>query len=375
MTGRIVALDAARVRVSDRTEWTFIRVRTDCDRVGIGECSDSGSLAELCAALAAAEPAIRGLHVPRDRAVLQQRLRSQLAAFAPLTSRTVTGALGLALWDLTGQMLEIPLWALFGGDSAPEPVRLYANINRAVIDRRPASFGVVAAAAVADGFTAVKCAPFDAHGLDPKQRRLVGVAAISEVRAAVGEDTTVLVDLHHQLTYDDLLAILPDLERYNVGWLEDAVELDRPDRVFDLARRTVIPLAGGELAATPSDVVPALMGKGLAVVLPDIKHAGGPSKVRDIAVVAAALGAEVSLHNPTGPVATAASVHLVGALPAFTVLEFAYGEASHRGELINPVERPLAGALAVPDGPGLGVSFDDSRVQFGPPRSLIAPPQ
>jgi galactonate dehydratase len=90
--------------------------------------------------------------------------------------------------------------------------------------------------------------------------------------------------------------------------------------------------------------------------MPDLKHAGGPEPALELARAATQAGAEVSLHNPSGPVATAASLHASAAAGA-KLLELAYGEVPWRGAVIDPPEEPKDGRLAIPTTTGLGVSL------------------
>lgn len=269
---------------------------------------------------------------------------------------TVVGALEMGLADLAAQRSGQPLWQLLGG-KAVGTVRLYANINRALHSRTPEEHGMVARMAAEAGFSAVKCAPFD-HLPPPSSDVKVGLECLQAVRKAVGPDVDVMVDVHHRLTYAAVLEALPVFEELGLAWLEDAVHIEDLEKLEDLAGRTSIPLAGGEQYWEIDDVARAA-AHGLRVVMPDVKHAGGLWRAKRMCE--AVKPVSVSFHNPSGPIGTIASGHLSVACPGAQILEYAFGEVPWRPDCTVPPEGIVAGALTLPDGPGLG-----ARVIAGP---------
>jgi galactonate dehydratase len=183
------------------------------------------------------------------------------------------------------------------------------------------------------------------------------------VREAIGSRVELLVDAHRRLTMPAVLSIVAALESLEVGWLEDAAAFDRIDDLRRLKAATRIPLAGGEQALSLEEIAPACDAGVLDIVMPDVKHAGLAGTL-GIARYAAARGLRTSLHNPTGPIATAASLHAAAVLPDFTRLEFMCGELPDRGSLVTPAERPRSGRLGVPSGPGLGAALDLTGTSF-----------
>jgi galactonate dehydratase len=117
------------------------------------------------------------------------------------------------------------------------------------------------------------------------------------------------------------------------------------------------PLAGGELAANVAEVDQALRAGVLGYLLPDVKHSGGPQRVARLIAEAEAAGVGISLHNPSGPVGTVASIHLCAALAPNSPLELMVGEAGDHPGPALPVDRVVDGFLPVPDGDGLGAGL------------------
>ncbi|WP_035849797.1 enolase C-terminal domain-like protein [Kitasatospora azatica] len=312
--------------VSGRTDWLLLRLTDEDGVTGWGECSDAGPLPAVARVLAGGEA-------------------------DPFTHRTVLGAIRQAQADQCARRAGVPLWQWLGGTGPAAEVELYANLNRAPGGRAPSELAGTAAAAVRAGFRTVKLAPFDTPGGDRLAH--LGLARVQAVRAAVGPDVRVLVDCRERLPLAELLPLLEPFARLGVGWLEDGVGISRPAELAELRRRTEIPLAGGEFADHPCQL--AAVDGLLDIVLPDVKHAGGPRQA--LALARAAGPARVSLHNPAGPVATLHSAHLAALLPA-EPLEFAFGEVPWRAELLTAPERIGDGRLTLPDGPGLGAEPD-----------------
>ena len=113
----------------------------------------------------------------------------------------------------------------------------------------------------------------------------------------------------------------------------------------------------GERLRTPTDFDRLLIQTHVDYILPDVKHVGGLSGLKKIATLAAARNVSVTPHNPSGPVATAASVQCMASVPNFAILEYAWGEVEWRASLIEPPEKIVNGSIEVPDRAGLGITL------------------
>lgn len=352
---RIAAIDLQPVPVSPRTTWQLIVVRDTDGRTGLGECSDGGSAARVARLGRRFQAALRDDKLDAAHARLDALLAGLDASLSGerFAARTVAGGLATAFADLAAQRAETPLWEWLGAvGRPPRTVELYANLNRSLGARRPGDFARQARAAVDNGFRAVKIAPFD-HLTGPNRPR-AGIERAWATRDAIGPHAGLMIDIHHALSLDELLGIAGELAALDPRWVEDAVGLHDLASLRAIREAVGAPLAGGELAAGVAEIAPALDAGLIDVVMPDIKHAGGPAAALELAAAARAAGAAVSLHNPSGPIATAASIHTSIAAGA-TLLEYAYGEVSWRGDLVVPSERPVGGRLRVPVAPGLGL--------------------
>ena len=339
---RVQRAELHHVAVSGRTDWLLLRI-TDSDGVsGWGECSDAGPLTAVLREL-------------RELAAWGQ----QAPDVGEFTRRTIAGAIEQAELDQAARRAGRPLrdvlaeaGASLGGAGAPagavpaDSVELYADLNRAPGGRAPAEVAATALAAVRAGFRTVKLAPFDTPGGD--RLGYLGLARVQAVREAVGDDVTILVDCHERLSLEDLTPLLEPFAELGIGWLEDGVGIDRPADLARLRGLTGLTLAGGGLAHR-IEQVEAAAGL-LDVLLPDVKHAGGPLAAL---ALARATDARISPRNSSGPVATLHSAHLAAAIGAGP-LAYAFGEVPWRAAVTGGREQIRDGRLILPAGPGLG---------------------
>jgi galactonate dehydratase len=356
----------------------LVEVETDDGSVGLGEASQSrndvGVVEEV--------RQLRDRYVGEDPLDLIERRRSLLDW--PYNGRTLfaaVSALEQALWDLCGQRLGVPVYQLLGG-RAIDRARAYANIGYAAQGSDPDAVASVAQQAVEQGFEAVKLYPFgmrpsSAAGNAGKRRWIDhGVETVRAVRAAVGPETDVLIDLMHQ--FDDAKEVrdlLRRLEVCDLFWVEDPFLRDDPMQLAELRGKIAPRLAGGAPHLTRHDWLPLLEARALDVVMPDVKWMGGISQVRLLAAMAESYGATVAPHNASGPVATAASVHAAVTMANFTILEYAWGAPAWRSSLTRETERIDAGHFPLPTAPGLGVTIDAgvAAEHASPPRRLAEP--
>jgi galactonate dehydratase len=357
---RIEHVEFRGVNVTPRTNWCFLEVRTEDGLAGIGECT----LANHEAPLAAEAARLATGAVGQDA-----RHRNRLARLIPhapggLVAATILSAFDQALADLAAQRAGQPLHLFLGG-ALRDPVRLYANVNRGADPRSPAGFAAAARRAVAEGFRAVKLAPFEPlvweDGFCETNRAAYaeGLARIAAVREAVGPDIAVMVDAHWRFSPGGAAALIGDLAEYRLYWLECPIaEANRAEirRLRGMANDRGMRLAGAESLAGLAAYRPVIEGGCYDVLMPDVKHAGGIEEIRRIAALAQIAGVEIAPHNPTGPVCHAHSVHLCAVIPNFLLLEVQFGETAAFFDMVEgETLRFRDGAAPLPQAAGLGI--------------------
>ncbi len=349
------------VRATSRTVWLIVQLQTDSGISGWGEASDAFGFASTSAAQAREmqQQLAAFVALMQGRSCLDiahyRKMGEPLARAGGLTAATAYSAVEQALWDLTGQTLGVPAYTLFGGPIRDQ-IPLYANINRATTDRSPAGFAASARQAVAEGYRALKAAPWDGY---PKITADHGTACTQAIRAAVGPAIEVMVDVHSNFTVEEAVRVAKQLEPVGLRWYEEPVAPAQVAETVAIARRIRQPIAGGEFLFGVHGFLPLCRENAVAVIMPDVKHCGGLLAMTHIAAMAEAHGISVAPHNPSGPVATVATLHAIAGLRNCEILELQWGEVGWRGELLQPTEPIQAGKAEIPKRPGFGISWNE----------------
>lgn len=352
---RITRIEPVAVHVNHRGDWIFVLVHTDAGLTGLGEASHSGNDGLLVAVLAEFDERMRGEDPRRINALHARATIGDLGRI----QRTAWSGLEQALWDIVGQSLEIPIRDLFGG-ALQDRIRLYANINRHVTNRTAEGFALAARAAVEQGFGAIKLAPFDEVVGSGRVRTggaaawQAGVRRVRAVREAIGPDVELMVDCHGRFGAAEAIAVAGDLADVGLLWLEEPVPAGQVDALAEITAALPVATASGETLFGVQGFAPFLCRRVVDVLMPDVKHDGGLFDTRVIAEAARMNGLSIAPHNPSGPVATAATAQVGSTLPNLMFVEYAWGEVAWRAELVDPPERIDSGYLIVPAGPGLG---------------------
>lgn len=356
---KITAVELWPVGATARTVWLILRLRSDAGVDGLGEASDAFGI------LGTTAENVARMRVELDRQFAALRGRSpfdveyfrQNTTLGNLLARTVHSALEQAMWDMAGKVLDVPVYSLLGG-KVRDTLPVYANINRTAKPRTPEGFAATAKRAVADGFRALKLAPWD-NFADSEAFVEQGIQCLFAVREAVGKDVRIMTDCHSFFTVQRAIAVAKKLEPVGLDWYEEPVAPERTAETLAIQRGIQQQMAGGEFLFGVSGFEPLCRDKAVHVIMPDVKHCGGMLEMTRIAAMADVFGVTVAPHNPTGPVATAASVQLCAGMKNFRILELQWGEVPWRGELLRPAERFVNGTIAVPDGAGFGVTLNE----------------
>ena len=356
------------VRVSDATRWSFVAIVDARGRAGFGEATlgeNERAMARLCAAYGAK---MRGL-APADVDLSPQRGRCKtLAAFA------VVSALDQALCDLDARQRGLSVGVLLGGRRR-DLVPVYAKVNRGVVDRSPRGFATQAARAIADGFAAVKIAPFDGIELrgDAAKRADAAVLAralarIAAVREAIGPEVALMVDCHWRLNRAVAERVIDAVAPWRLDWLEcplpeTPAHLEALCALRARANRQGMRLAGCETMTGIAGFLPFVAAGTYDVMMPDVKYVGGMREMLAVATLLAQHGVVCSPHNPSGPIAHAASLQACAAAERVERLEMQYRETPHFDALVAfALPAPVASEIAIPDGPGFGAQLDADAV-------------
>jgi L-alanine-DL-glutamate epimerase-like enolase superfamily enzyme len=384
---RVTALET--LRKATQPNLLLLRLRTEDGLVGLGE-SFFGARAVEAYLHETAAPVLLGADDASPERMA--RLLPGHVGFAGSGVETRgNGAIDLALWDLLGQQTGLPVSALLGGPVRRElPVyntcagvsyvqdeprqavsnwglpgggaaRRYEDLDAFL--HRP---GLLARDLFDEGFRAMKVWPFDAAAeatLGTRLERaemLAGLRVLDAIRAEVGEEMEILVELHGLWSLPAATRLLGELERFHPFWVEDPLRPDAAKALGQLRRQTAVPIATGESLAGRGAFRALLDEAAIDVAIVDLGWTGGLTEARKIAALADTYAVPVAPHDCTGPISFAACVQFVTSQPNGLIQE--HVRAFHRtwyGDLVTGLPEVAGGRVALPDAPGLGVRLVD----------------
>ncbi|HEY6616178.1 MAG TPA: mandelate racemase/muconate lactonizing enzyme family protein [Vicinamibacterales bacterium] len=370
---RVTGFELLPIRATSRTVWLIVRLRTDTGLVGLGEASDAfgfaNTTADDAARMRSQLATFFNLIDGRSPFEIESyRQRGEAMARQGLVPATAFSAIEQALWDLAGKALDVPTYVLLGG-KVRGSLPVYANINRATDPRTPAGFAAAARRAVADGFRAIKAAPWDGFPPPGSPDAAIalavdtGIASVAAMREAVGPEIAIMVDCHSFFDVERAVRVAERLESYNLTWYEEPVAPDKVDETVAIRRRIRQQMAGGETLFGLSGFAPLARRRAVDTIMPDVKHCGGLLELTRIAAMAAEEGVMVAPHNPSGPVSTAASVQVCAGMKNVNYLELQYGEVGWRSDSLVPAERFMNGTIQVPERPGFGIELNEAVIR------------
>ena len=271
---------------------------------------------------------------------------------------SAVSVLDVALWDLQGKRLGVPVHALLGG-----PYRDRIRLHRMIEGSDAEALGGAALQAAAAGFTAVKFDPLGAVAFDHSLNELVGeaVARTTAIRDSAGAGVDLIVEVHRALSPHQIPALLDALRPFRPLFVEDPIQIDTIDVQTGLIGLGV-PLGLGERWQSLWEIREALQRGGPFVVRADVNLSGGISSARKIAAVAEAHHAQVSWHNYLGPVSDAATLSVDAAIPNVLTHEHCPEMQQLFGDSVDSDWHVDNGYMVVPSTPGLGVRVDLDRL-------------
>ena len=338
----------------------FVFIHTDEGITGIGECFRRQPLVTKTVVEELLTPALLG----KDPVDTEARFRDMATAGQALE---IGGAiwigiagLDIAMWDLKGKILNLPIYKLLGG-KVRESVPVYAssmarNLTPLQEANRALSF-------VEKGYTGYKLHSAVPGKIDDPADQTIDT--VTEVRKAVGDDIDILVDVNGAYSVHHAIEIGKQLEELGVFHFEEPrPHYDLPG-LANVAEALDIPIASGEMIYSLYEYRELMMRGKVDIIQPDIVKTPGFTTLIKIANLAESLGIPITCHNTQPTISTVAHAHFVAATPgAPYAQEYNIESVSIRDE--HPIlSEPLQitnGFLEVPNGPGLGVALDMEMV-------------
>ncbi|MGP1396069.1 MAG: mandelate racemase/muconate lactonizing enzyme family protein [Inquilinaceae bacterium] len=338
----------------DWCNWLFVRIETDDGLIGWGEASLHGPIR-------AVESTIHDLSVllvgedPGGPERHWHRLYNAWRWRGGAAFQSAMSGIDIALWDLEGKRLGVPVHRLLGG-AHRDRVRVYASHWLSGASAPQAVFDG-AKEAVRRGFSGFKWSPFTFERLRENEASALSLAAdmMAAARDGAGPTTEIYIECAELLSPRTARQAAALFEPYRPGWMEEPIPYENPQAMADLQRDIAVPIATGERLLSRHEVRALLETGAPRILQPDVMHAGGLTEVKRIAALADTYYVPIAPHNPGGPICHAASLHLAAALPNFLVLEQMEPDRPIRDAASRPPLTLEDGCLVVSDAPGLGL--------------------
>lgn len=349
-----------------------VRVHTDSGLIGLGETVDKipGAKGALHGTIA---PLILGQD-PLDIEGLWRFVMDNIMyhGYAGAETRALS-AVEIALWDIMGKQYGAPLVHLLGGKTRSRIPTYNTCIGFGGVEDYAAwhnDAGALAKSLLADGIHAMKIWPFDQFSERSFGQYIrledveAGLKPIRQIREAVGNDMEIGIECHFRWNRASMERIARALEPYHILFLEDVLPAVYPDEIKALSQRTTIPIIGSELLMTRWQLREWLEKHVSQIVMTDPVWNGGIAETRKIANLAETFGVPLVLHNVAGPICHAVCMHLGAHLPNLYFVESVRAFYKTYFPILSDFAPVVEdGHLAIPDGPGLGVTLRPEALQ------------
>jgi galactonate dehydratase len=335
----------------------FVAVHTDGGITGLGEATletradvvESG-LRWLEKNMMGADPTGAEAHWNRNYYLLS-RWRNGPVSMSALS------AVDIALWDIEGKRLGVPVWRLLGGPIERNLRVYWTHWSASFKPNSPEAFGDFARKTRDLGWTAVKWT-IPTSGSEA-ERIEKAVAQIDAVRKAAGYSLDICLEAAETFSIRSAIQFAQAVAPYRPMFLEEPVLREDPAGLAQVAAKSPVPIATGEGLLSRFEFRQLLEAKGASIIQPDVMHAGGITEIRKIANLAETYGVEVAPHQCSGPVAHVASIQAMSVCRNCVLQEWEAEDDALFRELTHgtyPVQKN--GTVALPEGPGLGISVD-----------------
>jgi galactonate dehydratase len=360
---RIESVEVLGVGFELTGEQTLLRLTTDTGITGLGQSGAWGYPQGVASVLNELTPLLIGADPFRIEHLWHLTYRAR--PFRGNLISAAVSAIDLALWDIKGKAVGLPVWEMLGGRTR-DRVRLHALVGGATPDDIVSSVNWAAE----EGFTAVKFDPL-AHGYEdmPVGELVRSACAMAAAgREAGGDEVDLIFELHRKLDPAKAIAVCNALAQFHPLFIEDPIQIDSIEIQAEMGRRIGAPLAMGERLGSIWEFSELLASNVAIVVRPDVGLAGGLSGCRKIAAIAEAHHCGVAPHNFLGPGLTAPTLQLCATIPNLVTMEYLPSDedASGSAAAFTTTVRRNGGYCEIPEAPGLGVSLADNYAAVAP---------
>lgn len=351
-------------------EYLFVEVKTDEGISGWGEITSTTRIANraLCAILKQVSGQIAG----EDPSKIERLWHKLFRSFTYMGSRGAAcecvSAVDIALWDIRGKALGLPVYELLGGP-VREEISLYTHPDQSKFTSDEAVVAEITDI-VKSGHKALKFDPYPYQGdrehrdgyLDgmmnrADEKKAADLTAL--IRKTAGPEVEILIDAHGRFDVPTAIRLCRSLEEAgNIDWFEEPVPPESYGALKQVREKVNAAISVGERAHTKWDFVRILEDKLADYIMPDVTWTGGITEMKKIATLAEAFYVPISPHDAGGPINVLAGAHVMMTVPNFYRLETSRWDLSGYNELMHTRLDNSNGALKLPRVPGLGIELN-----------------
>lgn len=370
---KITSLNPWLVKV-DGTFWGeyfFVEVHTDEGITGWGEITTTTLIANR--AVAGIIDQLNDLLVGEDPTHIERIWNKVFRSFTYMGSRGATthvvSGIDIALWDIRGKQLGLPIYELLGG-KVREDVLLYTHPDQSKWDTDEGIEQEVRKI-VESGHTSMKFDPFPHTGeqetqnagymsgtLDRTGERLAANVT-AKVRDYAGDEMEILIDAHGRFNVPTAIRLCNSLEdAAGIDWFEEPVPVESYHALSQVREKVNVPISVGERLHTRWEFVPIFENELADFVMPDVTWTGGITELKKISTQAESYYIPVSPHDASGPINVLAGAHVMLTVPNFYRIETSNADLSSYNQFIETPLDNSGGSLKVPNMPGLGIEMN-----------------
>jgi len=353
----------------------FVRIETDKGITGIGESGTWGQLEASAAAITKYAEYLVG----KDPRPIEHHWNVMLRAnhFTGGAINGAVAAIDIALWDIKGKSLGVPVYELLGGKMRNK-ARLYGHVKGRTIEK------------LVEESKRLKAQGFNALGhlnpmLDEDEEKPYfkthaakveeAIDNVRRLREAVGKDVDLCIEIHRRMTPPEAIALGRGIEKYTPMFFEDPLRPNSFDAMAWVADHIPIPVATGERFISIYQFQTLLTRHAVQYLRPDVCLCGGITGTKKVAAIAEAHDTKIVPHNPLSPVSLAACLQISACIPNFAIQEYPSrtpdldGSADLLGAgIATGLAEPVDGFIAIPDAPGIGLELVAGVEKKFPPK-------
>ncbi len=276
-------------------------------------------------------------------------------------------AIDVALWDILGKSVGLPIHQLLGG-KCRDKVKVFANVT----GNTPAEMAQSARQQVDAGYLSLRTMPFFPGWEKQTSTQVISdaIAIVAAIREEIGNGIDLGLEIHRDLRPQESIVLANELAPYRILYYEDPLAPETLEPMEYIARHINIPMATGERFYNIFQFKDLIDRKIVSLIRPDVSLAGGYTQIKKIAAIAEAAFVGIFPHLMGSPLNVAVYTQFDASIPNYFLMENYITTDIYNDIVENPVQRD-GGYILVPDRPGIGTELIESKFAKYPYRPNV----